>query len=316
MVIRDNNKFMMIFRNINIIRKALLKIKSTVHFKVTIFIIIKPLLSWILFFIVFTLLRAYMYNCVYASERSLWEQMNGDPYVWHNGVTYKYQYDETLIGINKEGKKVQLHEDYTVTYVEEPPEPTPLDIYVEDNESRQLLLSDIMGTSILDTLKLQTYFGQYAGNDILDHIQQQQNNGEDTNQQDDNNSSSSDNDHVINMQLFFEGFINATASCTNETNVVKEALNYIDMNLPKHLISKSGAEIQNDNAPINLFMTKLQSEINPKEETDYITLFNLQAAINTYNVASVLNCLDNEPLLEKVYLQTLENIIKRAHVET
>lgn len=317
------------------------KLFKHIYFKLIIFIILKPLLSWVIFLILFLFLRAYFFHIVSAAEKgTLWQQMNDPDYepskhqviVLENGTEielysdgYGMDYmkigDEitplgmtiTVNGGNSKPSSWESSDFFTSTEFKESVNERiktieyPLEKYTKDKEFRKLVISDIMGMGIIEMFKSQTYFGQYAGNDILEHIQQR--NIESITKEDVDTATTS-NINNFNYNIFYKEFkelVYLNDIDINSSDFIKIALAYVEIALPVSALSKSNDELNINTSAINIFTSTLHN-VKTTNLRDLNILIHLESAAYTYNVARLLNCLNDSSLLEKVHLATFFKI--------
>lgn len=123
--------------------------------------------------------------------------------------------------------------------------------------------------------------------------------------------SDSDSDPVNNYstQIILNNYKMYVADSTGDHEFIGRSLHFIATQFPEELLGKTEPEITDDQSVVNRFLTKLSDEC--PDNVSLRELISLKASITTYNYGAVLNVLDNEELLEKVYLHTIQMIIKK-----
>lgn len=94
--------------------------------------------------------------------------------------------------------------------------------------------------------------------------------------------------------------------------IVKEAIEFMHIKFPPEFWAQTSEELKNEQSLINQFQDKFTSEIMIKNKEDFEFYVCFRAAITTYNSASLLNILDNEEIVKKVYFATINTITKRV----
>lgn len=100
-----------------------------------------------------------------------------------------------------------------------------------------------------------------------------------------------------------EELSNQIKYCKDPKELFVKTIQFVENKVPENIWSTHKDEIKNEQSPVNSYLTELSRHIQKGDET--ITYKFFETAIITYNTGRLLNVVDNEDLLFKVFTQTV-----------
>ena len=91
--------------------------------------------------------------------------------------------------------------------------------------------------------------------------------------------------------------------CEDAQEVFIKSMRFVENKVPENIWSKHKDEISNEQSIVNRYLTEFSHNLQEGDETVTFKIF--QAAVATYNTGQLLNVLDKEELLFKVFDQAV-----------